>query len=325
MRVDRVVLAVIGPADPPGRVLVLRALGLGDLLTGVPALRGLRRAFPDTHLALATPGRLGELAMLTGAVDEVVPTPGLGALPPQRRRPDLAVNLHGSGPESIAELYATRPGALLTHRHPRYPGITGPPWRPELHEVDRWCGLLDWAQIPCKPDDLMIARPAGVAERTGVVVIHPGAAAPARRWPVDRFAAVAAALHDGGHEVVVTGTAAETELVDTVVAQAGLPGSASLAGKLSVSALVALISDCRLLVCGDTGVGHIATATGTASVLLFGPTPPQRWGPRGTGPHIALWAGDEGDPHADRPDPGLLRISVSGVLEAAETVLPQPC
>lgn len=305
----------------PASVLVLRALGLGDLLTAVPALRGLRRAFPEAHLMLATPAWFRELAMLTGAVDEVVPTPGLGALSPPPRRPDLAVNLHGSGPQSIADLRATRPRSVLTHRHPHHPEITGPAWRPELHEVDRWCRLLEWGGIDCKPDDLTIDRPAGFPDRSGVVVIHPGAAAPARRWPVDRFAAVAAALHDAGHDVVVTGGAGERELAATVVAQAGLPESASQAGQLSVPAMIALISDSRVLICGDTGVGHIATATGTASVLLFGPTPPHRWGPRGGGPHLALWAGTEGNPHADQPDPGLLRITVPEVLEAIETVL----
>jgi ADP-heptose:LPS heptosyltransferase len=85
--------------------------------------------------------------------------------------------------------------------------------------------------------------------------------------------------------------------------------------------LVALIADCRLLICGDTGVGHIATATGTPSVLLFGPTPPNRWGPRGAGRHIAMWAGDKGDPHADRPHSGLLLLTVSRVLDATETLL----
>ena len=50
-----------------------------------------------------------------------------------------------------------------------------------------------------------IDRPEGYPDRCGVVVVHPGAAAPARRWPADRFAAIAAALRDDGHEVVVTG------------------------------------------------------------------------------------------------------------------------
>jgi ADP-heptose:LPS heptosyltransferase len=302
-------------------IVVLRALGLGDLLTGVPALRGLRRAHPDAHIVLAAPERFCQLAGLTGAVDEVDPTPGLGRLHRPGPPPALAVNLHGSGPESIADLLALQPHSLITYRHSAYPDLDGPPWRTDLHEVDRWCRLLDWAQIPCDPEDLTIPRPRGFPDGSGVVVIHPGAAAPARRWPADRFAAVAAALHGDGHEVVITGCSDELELARSVARSAGLPKSAVLAGTTGLLGLVALISDCRLLICGDTGVGHIATATGTPSVLLFGPTPPNRWGPRGRGPHIAVWAGDKGDPHADQPHSGLLLITISRVLDAAQSLL----
>jgi ADP-heptose:LPS heptosyltransferase len=305
----------------PERLVVLRALGLGDLLTGIPALRGLRRAYPDAHIVLATPERFCELAMLSGAVDQVAPTSGLGR--PQRHAapPGLAVNLHGSGPESIADLDALDPGALLSHRHPNYPGLDGPPWRADLHEVDRWCRLLEWAGIACDAKDLAIARPRGFPDRSGLVVIHPGAAAAARRWPAERFAAVAAALHRGGHDVVITGACNERDLARSVAQKAGLAESAVLAGTLGLLGLVALICDCRLLICGDTGVGHIATATGAPSVLLFGPTPPNRWGPRGSGPHIAVWAGDKGDPHADRPHSGLLLITASRVLDATQRLL----
>jgi ADP-heptose:LPS heptosyltransferase len=306
---------------PQDTILVLRALGLGDLLTGIPALRGLRRAYPDARITLATPERFCELAMLSGAVDAVDPTPGLGALEARREPPALAVNLHGSGPESITDLVRRQPRALLTHRHSAYPGLPGPPWRADLHEVDRWCRLLEWAGIPCDPEDLGIPRPQGFPDRSGVVVIHPGAAYPARRWPPERFAAVAAALRDAGHEVVVTGDRNEIDLARCVADAAGLPQSAVLAGTLDLLELVALISDCRLLICGDTGVGHIATATGAPSVLLFGPTPPNRWGPRGSGPHVAMWAGDKGDPHADRPHSGLLLITVPRVLDATQTLL----
>jgi ADP-heptose:LPS heptosyltransferase len=302
-------------------ILVLRALGLGDLLTGVPALRGLRRAYPDARIVLATPERFCGLAKLTGAVDAVEPTPGLGRLHPPRTPPALAVNLHGSGPESISDLLALRPRSILTHRHEAFPGLQGPAWPTDIHEVDRWCGLLEWAEIRCDTSDLTIAHPHGYPDRSGVVVIHPGAAYPARRWPPERFAAVAAALHADGHEVVITGDSNEIDLARTVAIQAGLPDSAVLAGTVGLLGLVALISDCRLLVCGDTGVGHIATATGTPSVLLFGPTPPSRWGPRGCGPHVALWAGREGDPHGAKPDQGLLALTVSDVLDTVDTLL----
>lgn len=302
-------------------ILVLRALGLGDLLTGIPALRGLRRARPDARIVLATPERFCQLAMLSGAVDAIEPTPGLGRLHRQRTSPVLAVNLHGSGPESIVDLLTSQPQSLLTHRHNAFPDVDGPPWRSDVHEVDRWCGLLEWAGITCDPEDLLIARPSGYPDRSGLVVIHPGAASAARRWPAQRFAEVAAELRDSGHQVVVTGDSDELELARTVARGAGLDESAVLAGSLGLLGMVALISDCRLLICGDTGVGHIATATGTPSVLLFGPTPPHRWGPRGPGLHTALWAGDVGDPHADQPHSGLLLITVSRVLAAVDGVL----
>lgn len=324
MLVDGVVVALAAARAGAGTILVLRALGLGDLLTGVPALRGLRRHYPDARIVLAAAPVYRGLALLTGAVDELLPTTGLGdvggvqCLHPV---PDLAVNLHGSGPQSIAHLLRSRPAAVITHRHPAYPELTGPVWRADLHEVDRWCALLECAHIRCETDDLAIERPPGYPDRSGVVVIHPGASAGARRWPAERFAAVAAALRDDGHDVVITGSAAEADLAHRVARSAGLPESAVLAGALDLLDLVALISDSRLLVCGDTGVGHIATATATPSVLLFGPTPPHWWGPRGNGRHVALWTGDQGDPHANTPHRGLLLITIAKVLDASRAVL----
>jgi ADP-heptose:LPS heptosyltransferase len=321
VRLDGVVVA-LNPTGPdwPESVFVLRALGLGDLLTAVPALRGLRRAFPEARITLATPEPLRELAMLTGAVDDVVATNGLGELTSAAERPDLAVNLHGSGPESIADLRMLRPLRLLTHYHRRYPDLVGPSWQSQCHEIDRWCQMLAWYGITCAPEDLHL-RVFRESRHPGAVVIHPGASAMSRRWPVHRYVAVAARLRSMGHPVVVTGNGSEKALADFVAARAGLPAGSVLAGSLSVTELVAVINDARLLICGDTGVAHIATATATPSVVLFGPTPPAHWGPRSGGPHQVLWRGRTGDPHAARPDAGLLDITTADVLSATEVAL----
>lgn len=315
-------MAVNLEAAPADTIVVLRALGLGDLLTAVPALRGLRRHYRDGHIVLAAPERYRELATLTGAVDDVLPTARLGDARPLAQPPALAINLHGCGPQSIDHLLTWQPRQVITHRHSSHPAFAGPPWCADVHDVQRWCALLEWAGIQCHCADVTLPRPPAVGrEHTGAIVIHPGASAAARRWPAERFAAVAAALREDGYEIVFSGSGAEFGLAHDVARAAGLPRSAVVAGMLDLVALAALLSDSRLVICGDTGVAHLAAATATASVVLFGPTSPAHWGPRSPVPHVALWAGECGDPHADEPHPGLLSITVPAVLQACRGLL----
>jgi ADP-heptose:LPS heptosyltransferase len=303
-------------------ILILRALGLGDLLTAVPALRALRRAHPDERTVLAAPKELADLVPLIDAVDELLPTPRLGQLHWPGPPPRLAVNMHGAGPQSIADLIAQRPGRILTHRHPAYPDPAGLAWRGDVHEVDRWCRLVEYAGMRADRDDLGLPVPPGAAPAPGAIVLHPGAAYPARRWPPERYAKVASALSAAGHRVVVTGTAQERELAAEIAGSAGLPDSAILAGRTGLAELAALVAGAALVVCGDTGIGHLATAFGTPSVLLFGPTPPRLWGPPPDDPrHVTLWAGNVGDPHGHQPDSGLLLLTEDRVTSAAERLL----
>ena len=302
--------------DVGGAVLVLRALGLGDLLTGLPALRAVRRTFADRRLVLATPGGLAPFVALADTVDALLPTPALGKLHASGR-PALAINLHGYGPESTKDLLGTRPRRLLTHRCRALPDISGLVWNSDLHEVDRWCRLVEYGGMVADRTDLRLQRPAIESRAPGAVIVHPGAGSPARQWPVQRYATVAERLYRLGHRVLITGTAAERPLAAAVAEQANLCSDAVVAGALGADELAALIADAALVICGDTGIGHLATAFGTRSVLLFGPTPPRLWGPPPTSRHTVLWAGNVGDPHAGRPDDGLLLLQPRQVIAAA--------
>jgi ADP-heptose:LPS heptosyltransferase len=195
-------------------------------------------------------------------------------------------------------------------------------WRPGEHEVARWCRLLEAAGIPADPTDLKLATPRG-SPAPEVTVIHPGAASGARRWPAERWAAVARAERAGGRDVVVTGSDSERGLAERVAGDAGLPPTSVLAGRTSLPELAAIVAAAGRVACGDTGVAHLASAFGTPSVVLFGPVPPAEWGPPPSGPHIALWTGRRGDPHAADPDPGLLEIDARTVLDALAR-LPEP-
>ncbi|MEW6636414.1 MAG: glycosyltransferase family 9 protein [Actinomycetota bacterium] len=300
-------------------LLILRALGLGDLLTAVPALRALARAFPDHRRVLAAPAYLAPLAALTGAVDEVADTCPLAPLDPSLHGAEVAVNLHGKGPQSHRVLLGARPGRLLAFRNPEVPGSAGgPPWEPREHEVRRWCRMLEHYGIAADPEDLEISSPAKAApeEVIGATLIHPGAASPARRWPPGCWAAVARAEREAGRRVVVTGGPEERNLAREVARRAGLPADAVYAGRTGLLELAALVAAAGRIACGDTGVAHLATALRTPSVVLFGPTPPAEWGPPERPWHRALWTGRRGNPHGVNPDPGLLEVSAKDVIRA---------
>jgi ADP-heptose:LPS heptosyltransferase len=302
--------------------VVLRAIGLGDMLTGLPAMALLRRAVPGHRIVGAVPGRYADLLVQAGLLDAVLPTPSLEPLAGAPTEPEIAVDLHGNGAPSRDLLQALRPGRLIAFARPGDdvpPGAEVSVWDDDEHEVARWCRLLreHLAGVGEAPP-VWTLLPAPPPVHPGATVVHPGAASGSRRWPAERWAAVARALSADGHRVVVTGTPGEQALVEAVAAAA----EAEAATDLDVDGLFGLIAAARLLLSGDTGVAHVASAFGTPSVVLFGPVSPARWGPPPRARHQALWPapdpGYRGDPHGNDPDPVLLQIPVDDVLAAAE-------
>ncbi|RKS10672.1 ADP-heptose:LPS heptosyltransferase [Nocardiopsis sp. Huas11] len=340
--------AAPGAAESAGTALVvLRALGLGDFVTSVPALRALERAFPDRRRILAGPAWYWDLTALAGLDWRVLPTELLRTPPWDGAHPlELAVNLHGRGPQSTEALAALAPRRLWAHADPGEPGRPGPPWPGRVHDTEIWCGLLRAHGLAADPDDLWWPPPdhapaddtaAPLPERAspphrntatgpdsgaGTAVVHPGASAASRRWPPERFATVVRHLHDRGLRVLITGSRAERPLAERV-ARTAAPAPAQVpAGRTGVGELARLVADADLVVCGDTGVAHLATAYRTPSVRLFGPVSPALWGPRvDEGIHACLWKGGESDPHASALDPGLASITADDVLSACSDVL----
>ncbi|MCT9872058.1 glycosyltransferase family 9 protein [Paenarthrobacter aurescens] len=301
-------------------LLALRALKLGDLLVAVPALRGLRRAFPEHRILYAAPAWVAEALDLVGDIHHL-PTPGLDhPLTVPRGAVDIAVNLHGNGPESrlrIGELQARR---VVAHAGP---GVSGPPWVTGLPERERWTRLLNWHGIDADPLDYRLNRPAVPSPRPGATVIHVGAAYGSRLWPVERFADVAVELTAAGHHIVLTGSSSERGRAEETAALARLKGAnlddGLLAGRQGLAEFAATVAEARLVVSADTGAAHLASAYERPSVVLFGPAPVEEWGPP-PGPHVVLTAVElrRGDVFSSDPDPALMAVSVRDVVEAVE-------
>lgn len=304
-------------------LLVLRALGLGDFLTSVPAIRAIARAFPEHYRVLAAPEYLAPLVRLCGGIDEVVNAAPLAPLPENPGDVDFAINLHGRGPQSHRVLLQTKPRRFLAFANAEIPQTRDfPEWRPDEHEIDRWCRLLKESGIPADVNDLEIAAPRGDARSRGAIVVHPGAASESRRWPTDRWIDLCVRLSHEGHRIVMTGSAPEFRRCRFIAKAAHLPIDSVLAGNTDLEDLACIVASARAIVCGDTGMAHIATALRTPSVVLFGPTSPRYWGPPSNRPyHRVIWRGILGDPHAPYVDPGLASITVDEVLAALHDLL----
>ena len=309
------------------RLVVLRALGLGDYLTGIPAYRALARAFPAHERILAAPRWLGPLVEHEGSFARHVAVGPLEPLPAELRDADLAVNLHGRGPQSHRLLYAATPRRVIAFAHDEVPAIEGAPaWNDAEHEMSRWCRLLRAFGIAADPADLTLVRPPTPvpASLVGATVVHAGASSEARRWPPARWAEVARTRRQRGERVVLTGSEAERERANAIAREAGIPPRYVLAGQTGLVELAALIGSAACVASGDTGVAHLATALGTPSVTLFGPVSPEVWGPPAhlRRRHRALWAGRLGDTHANRAHDGLLALTpamVNAALDGAAT------
>ncbi|MEV5433642.1 glycosyltransferase family 9 protein [Streptomyces sp. NPDC052701] len=177
------------------------------------------------------------------------------------------------------------PGALLDLRHHRLP---------HRHEALAALDLARAAGFALPPGDdgrLRVTPPPVTTHLTGAgpyVVVHPGAAVPARAWSAGRAARAVAALSAEGHRVVVTGGRAERELTARVAGRHAV----DLGGATDLRQLAGVLAGARVVVAGNTGPAHLAAAVGTPVVSLFAPVvPAERWAPYGV-PHVLL--GDQG-------------------------------
>lgn len=292
------------------RVLAVRLDNLGDVLMSTPALAAIRANCPQAHLALWCSSSGAHAASSCGMVDETLvfnapwmkhahPHPlqqGIDQL--REGRFDAAVILtsctQSALPAAMACLLAGIPLRLAHAREQPYHLLTH--WvRDEdeicmsmRHEVRRQLDLvatLGWVppheRLRLRVEDhhetrgLALLRAGGLSDGRPYVVMHPGASAPSRRYPAERFGIVADALwQQRGVPTVFTGTEDDRGLVSQ--ARAGMRTvPIDLTGQLSLGELAGVIGHASLLVSNNTGPVHMAAALDTPVVDLYALTNPQ--------------------------------------------------
>lgn len=294
------------------RILIVRLSALGDIVHALPVLASLKRALPDVEvdwlveeryaaiLALARP--LHRRIIVRASTSRELPDADLfggplgyvrAAMFLRAQGYDAALDLQGLIKSAVwARLSGARRVIGFDRAHLREPLAASlysetvvPADAP--HVVQKNLSILSALQIPAGAVELPLS-PVTSAETTAAIsaaggrgryiVLNPGAAWPNKRWPPDRFGALAATLRDRtGLPSLVTWGPSEGALAEAIAGASR--GAATLAPSTTVGDLAVLFRDAALVVSGDTGPLHIAAAMGAPLVGLYGPTWPERNGP----------------------------------------------
>ena len=292
------------------RFLIVRLGALGDVVHAIPVAAAVRRQFPDARIDWLVSAKHREILDLVPIIDRrlVINDRGEGAggtsiwaaiAELRRARYDVVLDLQGliksamlarvSGAPRVigfSSAYARERLARLFYTEAYDPGRGGlyDP-RETRHVVRINLGLLTLvgipsagAEFPIETVDSVVSRWASQHSNGRYALLNPGAAWPNKRWPPARFAAIARALRER-HDLmsVVLWGPGEEPLAKQVVDEA--PDAAMITPKTTIADIVGLARGAALMVSGDTGPTHIASAVGTPLVGIYGPTRPVRNGP----------------------------------------------
>ncbi len=253
--------------------LVLLLGGLDELLLAVPAIRALRGALPRHRLVVASHPGVGRAAVEWGIADSWLPARAWHL--PRMFAPDVAVNLTDGGPSSHQLLLGLRPRRLVAFEN-RSVRVAGPRWdlmqigdrRLREHRRTRWCRLVAAGlDIEVDTRDGLLHLLSGHPSKQAAVIIHPGGRM-GRRWAAERFTEVARDLHRDGVSVRIAGLPGEHETASMIAAAAGLSERERWL-PADVRELTIGVGDARLVIAGDTTIGHLAAAYAVPGVHVY--------------------------------------------------------
>jgi heptosyltransferase-2 len=274
------------------RILLVRFGSLGDVLLTTPLIRALRTRHPAATISVLTKQAWAPLLSANPHLDEVIAVaPGQSLVPLARAlraaRFSHLLDLHGSVRTRVLRLLVpgswtgfdarrrARQALIRTHQDT---------YRDQVPVPERYFEAA--RELDVAPDGgpaELFTSPAAEARaeawlaRVGLevdrhlVVLAPGSAHASKRWPVRHWRRLASELAQRGFYIALVGGAADGVVAAEIAAAAG-PRAASAAGELDLQASGALVRRAAVIITGDTGPMHLATAVSTSVVALFGPT-----------------------------------------------------
>lgn len=291
------------------RILIRSTNWIGDAVMTTPAVRSIRQCFPEAEITLLALPWVADVFRASPRVDRILPYERNGrhaglrgkfvlAAELKRERFDAAILLQNAFEAAFITLLAGIPvragytsdgrGLLLTHGVKRTAEIK------VVHQVHYYQEMVRGLGCESGPDDLELVVPpegdAWAADFLGaeipaggkIIGLNPGASyGPAKRWPADKFSALAARLQEFSDIVLlVFGTDADRPAATEVISACGDRCRVrDLTGRTSLAQAMGLISRCHAFVTNDSGLMHVAAALDTPTVAIFGSTNPVTTGP----------------------------------------------
>jgi len=273
------------------RFLIVRLGSLGDVVHAIPAVAALIDRYPRARVDWIVDPRYVDLVKRVDRIGNVIPfdsRAGWGLLIATARRLrgaryDAALDLQGLLKSAVlARMAGARRTIGFSRAHLREPLANL--FYTERHDPGDIVHVIDKGLALMRALDVHEAKarfPLGVpapGEPGGYVLINPSAAWPNKRWPAERFGALAAAIR-ARHNLtsMVLWGPGEEALAEAVAVASN--GAAQTAPSTTIVDILTLARGARLMISGDTGPMHIAGAVGTPIVALFGPTRYERNGP----------------------------------------------
>lgn len=345
------------------KIVVQGANWVGDAIMSIPALRELRRIFPDASITLHTRSWAEGIFKDADFIDDIQAFDrGRSAFEDVRRQSrllreqefDLAIVLPNSFESALAAWLARVPRRFGYSKDARRLLLTDaiqvPEWKGKRHEVYYYLNLIAEVEDslrgthsvgssePATGLEVSIERKekaramlisSGADRRKKTVGLGVGSAnSRAKRWPAENYARLNDFLQmEMNANVILLGAANETDVAREVTAMAKLK-PVDLSGKTSLETVTAMLSDIDLLISNDMGLAHIAPAVGTKTLTIFGPTDPDTTRPYSNNATV-IRKKVECAPCMLRDCPidhrCMTGITVEEVFDRAKMLLTEPC
>jgi lipopolysaccharide heptosyltransferase II len=296
------------------RILIFELNWLGDILFSFPLLRALRQRYPEAYITCVTVPRYSDLLVHNRWINYVHVLSDSTHISTLFEKLAFIRMLRAERYDVSVLLKPSRTRALISRmsgipERISFAGKNAPLTREvdiprdHIHRADQLLSLAGamgvdsadgtyeyfYGREDREKAQAVLRKAGGGAHR--IVALNPGGNWEAKRWPRERFAELGRELlkRFNDIEIMVTGALKDVKLAQEIVSLIGNAEKCySIAGKTSLNQLAALFDKCALVVSADSGPLHLASATGTDTIGLYGPTSPQITGPRGRGKNIVV-------------------------------------